>query len=345
MHFLRQVGFFRTRRTAIEGTAATDTSPFAAPATILRGLAARRPILAVPATAPFLAIRPRSTAVVVAPLVAGVTTPPRVTALVEITATLETTAFAGRSPAGIASVAGIVTAAEPTPLARITPASVAPTGGIVTAAAESTAGLAAIEASASTGLAAGTEPASRLVTPLAGLAPASEAAAFTGVLTALEAAPLAGPTSTGRTATAPGFFSALETTALGCVASAAEATGGAAPVPGILASESAALARTAALVVTAATIPSAAESAGIVAALETTSVGRTLPLAVAARFVSARRAASFPRIATAVEPAAASIPVRLVTPPAGPGVWSAATEGLPIVVLVRHGAPFLGFAK
>ncbi len=339
MHFLRQVGFFRTRGTAIEGTAATDTSPFAAPATILRGLAARRPILAVPATAPFLAIRPRSTAVVVAPLVAGVTTPPRVTALVEITATLETTAFAGRSPAGIASVAGIVTAAEPTPLARITPASVAPIGGIVTAAAESTAGLAAIEASASTGLAAGTEPASRLVTPLAGLAPASEAAAFTGVLTALEAAPLAGPTSTGRTATAPGFFSALETTALGCVASAAEATGGAAPVPGILASESAAL------VVTAATIPSAAESAGIVAALETTSVGRTLPLAVAARFASARRAASFPRIATAVESAAASIPVRLVTPPAGPGVWSAATEGLPIVVLVRHGAPFLGFAK
>ncbi|MBF6340808.1 hypothetical protein IU450_33670 [Nocardia abscessus] len=91
-----------------------------------------------------------------------------------------------------------------------------------------------------------------------------------------------------------------------------------------------------------ATVAATGEPGGVVAALETTPVGGTFPPTVAARFPAARGAASFPGIASAVEAATSSATVLLVTSPAGPGVWSAAPEGLPIVVVFRHGAPFLG---
>ncbi len=336
LHFLRQIGFLRTRRAAFQGTVPTGTGPFAAPATVLRRVAARRAILA---------IRSRMPAIVIAALETGVTAPPRVTALIGITTTLESTALARLTTPGIAPVTGIVTATvEPTALARLTTPGIASITGIITATVEPTAGIAAIEPAAGTGVTARTGPAPRIVAALAGVTPAFEAAAVAGILIALESASLPGPASAGGTATACGLLPALETTALGCVAPATEATGVTTPVAGLLTFEPTALARTAALVVTAA-VAATVEPGGIVAALETTPVGGTFPSTGTTRFPAARRVASLTGIASTVEATAASATVLLVTSPAGPGVWSAAPEGLPIVVLVRHGAPFLGFAK
>ncbi len=384
LHFLRQIGFLRTRRAAFQGTVPTGTGPLAAPATVLRRVAARPAILA---------IRSRMPAIVFAALETGVTAPPRVTTLIGITTTLEPTALARLTTPGIAPVTGIVTATvESTALARLTTPGIAPVTGIVTATVESTAlarlttpgiasitgivtatvestalarlttpgiasitgivtatveptaGIAAIEPAAGTGVTARTGSAPRIVAALAGVTPAFEAAAVAGILIALESASLPGPASASGTATACGLLPALETTALGCVAPATEATGVTTPVAGLLTFEPTALARTAALVVTAA-VAAAVEPGGIVAALETTPVGGTFPSTGTTRFPAARRVASLTGIASTVEATAASATVLLVTSPAGPGVRSAAPEGLPIVVLVRHGAPFLGFAK
>nr|WP_280245032.1 hypothetical protein [Nocardia abscessus] len=284
-------------------------------------------------------------AIAFAALETGVTAPARVTTLVGITTTLESTALAGLTTPGIAPVTGIVTATvESTALAGLTTPGIASITGIVTATVEPIAGIAAIEPAAGTGVTAGAGPAPRIVAALAGVTPAFEAAAGPGILIALESASLPGPASAGGTTTASGILPALETTALGSVAPATEATGVTAPVAGLLTFEPTALVRTAALVVTA-TVAAAVEPGGIVAALETTTVGGTFPSTVTTRFPATRRVASFPGIASAVEATAAAATVLLVTSPAGPGVWSAAPEGLPIVVLVRHGAPFLGFAK
>ncbi len=243
LHFFRQIGFLRTRRAAFQGTVATSTGPFAAPATVLRRVAARRPILA---------IRPCLTAIAFAALETGVT------ALIGIATTLESTPLARLTTPGIAPIAGIVTATvEPAPLARLTTPGIAPITEIVTATVESTAGIAAIEPATGSGVTAGAEPAPRIVATLAGITPAFEAAAVARILIALESASLPGPASTSGTATACGFLPALETTALGCVAAATEATGVTTPAAGLLTFEPAALARTAALVVTATVVATA----------------------------------------------------------------------------------------
>ncbi|MGY2029294.1 hypothetical protein, partial [Nocardia gipuzkoensis] len=122
---------------------------------------------------------------------------------------------------------------------------------IVTATVESTPGIAAIEPAAGTGVTAGAEPAPRIVATLAGITPAFEAAAVARILIALKSASLPGPASSSGTATACGFLPALETTALGCVAAATEATGVTTPAAGLRTFEPTALVRTAALVVTA----------------------------------------------------------------------------------------------
>lgn len=219
LHFFRQIGFLRTRRAAFQGTVPAGTGPFAAPATVLRRVAARRPVLA---------IRPGLSAIAFA--------------------TLET---------GVTALIGITTTLEPTPLARLTTPGIASVAGIVTATVEPTAGIAAIEPAAGTGVTARAEPAPRIVATLAGITPAFEAAAVARILIALESASLPGPASTSGTATARGFLPALETTALGCVAAATEATGVTTPAAGLLTFEPTALARTAALVVTAAVVATA----------------------------------------------------------------------------------------
>ncbi|NKY31121.1 hypothetical protein NG2371_06698 [Nocardia gamkensis] len=293
---------------------------FAATAAIRRRVVARCPIPAIRAAALPRAIRSLATSIVIAALESGRAAPRRVTTL-----------------------AGIATTLEPATLARFIATGIASIAEIVPATGESTTGIATIGSAARAGLAAGAESAPRVVAPLSGITPTFEAAAFTGALGALESAPIARSASACGTATIRGLVAPLETTALGCVAAAPEATGVTTPVAGVLTLEPAALARSAALVGTA-TVAAAVEPTGTLASLVTASVGRIV--AGATRVTAATEAPAFPRVTATVEPAAAPARILLVViSPAGPGVGSAAPEGLPIVILFRHGAPFLGIAK
>ncbi len=264
---------------------------------------------------PTLTFRCGATAIVIAALETGLTAPSSVTA-----------------------VAGVTTTLEPAPLARFTATSVTSIAESVTTTVGSTAGgLTTMEPSASTGVAARAEATPRFVAPVSGITPAFETAALVGILVAPEAAAVPRSTSTGA-ATTRGVVPALDTAALGRVAATAKATGVTGPVAGVPATESATL--PAALVLTTA-VSATIGPAGIVAALEGTPVGRTIPCTVTARFAAAAVAAAVPGITSTVESSATAARVLAVASPAGPGIGSAAPEGLPIVVLFRHGAPFL----
>lgn len=342
LHLVRQIGFLRPRRAAVERTARAHPSSFAAPAPILRCLSARCRTLPVRVAAA-VTVRPLATAIVIATLEAGLTAPPGVTAIIEVTTTREAGALARFTTAARTSIAGIVTATVELTTRRLTtrglPTTEPTAGAGVTARAEAAASAgvtARAEAAASAGIAARAEPAARFIAPIFGIAAAFEATAIAGIVVPLEAAALSGPTTAG------GLIPALETTALGRIAAAAKATGAAGPIARVPASESTALA---AALVGAAAVSATIESAGIVAALESPSLGRAFSPAMTARFAAAVVAAAFPGVTSTVESPTAAVRVLVIASPAGPGIGSAAPEGLPIVVLFRHGAPFLCSAR
>ncbi|BDU01187.1 hypothetical protein IFM12276_42150 [Nocardia sputorum] len=183
LHLVRQIGFLRPRWAAIEGTPAT-TGAFAAPATVLRGVTVCSSAFAVRAAAPFVAIRTRAMAFVIAALEAGRTVPRRVTALIEIAATLEPAALARFTATDIASSArGLVPTLETTTLGCVTPAPEATTvtatlGGVLAAESATVAGTATLESAASTGVPAGPIAAPRIVAALPAITPAFEATTF-----------------------------------------------------------------------------------------------------------------------------------------------------------------------
>lgn len=139
---------------------------------------------AVRAAAPFVAIRTRAMAFVIAALEAGRTVPRRVTALIEIAATLEPAALARFTATDIASSArGLVPTLETTTLGCVTPAPEATTvtatlGGVLAAESATVAGTATLESAASTGVPAGPIAAPRIVAALPAITPAFEATTF-----------------------------------------------------------------------------------------------------------------------------------------------------------------------
>nr|WP_201297953.1 hypothetical protein [Nocardia sp. CY41] len=310
----------------------------------------RTAAFAVRAAAPLVAIRTRAMALVIAPLVAGRAASCRVTALIEIAATLESAAIAGFTAADIAtSTRGLVPALETTALGLVTPAPESPTvtatvGGVLAAESATVAGTATLEPAASAGVAGGPIPAPRIVAALSALTPAFEATAFVRVLRALVPTALRRPTSPCGSAVSPGLVPTLESAALRRVTPAPEAATVTTAIAGVLAAEPAALTRTATLVVIAAA-SATVEPSGIVPALEIAAFGGAVSPAGASRPFAPREAAALSGLASAMESTAASACVRVVVSSAGSRVGSAAPEGLPIVVLFRHGAPFLGVAK
>ncbi|MEU2031015.1 hypothetical protein ABZ494_05470 [Nocardia amamiensis] len=319
LEVVRQVGFFRPRGTPIRRPAAADTGAFAATTTFLRRVAARCPVVTIRlATARSrITIRART-----APIIRVIPTP-------------ETRVVTSR----IAVLAGGTTASEPSASAGLATTDITPVAGIIPARAVSATVLASIETTSRTGLFTRAEAATGLIAPVTGIAPAFEAATFSGVLGAFVTTTISCAASAGEAAPRTGIVAALESAPPGPIAAAAVAG-----LTGLLASES--TGRAAALVVSPLTgFTPAVEPARSVASLETTTLGGIVAPTVAARLSASCEAAALTGIGPAFESTAPSARITALTSPAGPGVGSATPEGLPIVVLFRHGAPFLEFAK
>ncbi|WP_084497720.1 hypothetical protein, partial [Nocardia amamiensis] len=296
-----------------------DTGTFAATTTFLRRVAARCPVVTIRLAAA------RS----------GSTIRARTAPIIRVVPTPEARVATSR----IAVLVGGTTASEPSASAGLATTDIASVAAIVPATAEPATGLASIEPTSGTGLFTRAEAATGLVAPVTGIAPAFEAATFSGVLGTFETTTISCAAAAGEAAPRTGIVAALESASPRPIVAAALAGR-----TGLLAPES--TGRAAALVISPLTaFTPAVEPARSVASLETATLGGFVAPTVAARLSASRDAAALTGIGPAFESTAPSARIAAVASPAGPGVGSATPEGLPIVVLFRHGAPFLNFAK